>query len=108
MIYELRIYHVAPGKMQDLHARFIDYTLSAWGRHGIKQVGFWTVSVGPDNNVMYYMLQWSSMGERQERFAAFQADPQWISDRASTEQNGVLVHRIENYFLDPTSYSATQ
>ena len=105
MIFELRTYHVTPGKMVALHDRFVQHTLAAWTKHGITQVGFWTTLVGPDNNTLTYLLAWESMAERERRFSAFQADPEWIAARAATEVNGILVQRIENVFLAPTAYS---
>ena len=46
MIYELRIYHCAPGQLPALLNRFDTITLKLWEKHGIKQAGFWTVGIG--------------------------------------------------------------
>src|SRR5687768_7387316 len=62
MIYELRIYHVAQGKMAALHERFQKFTLAAWAKHVLARVGFWTVLVGPDSNRLYYLLAWGRHG----------------------------------------------
>jgi len=40
-VYELRTYYAAPGKMEALHARFRDYTLKFFEKHGLKVEGFW-------------------------------------------------------------------
>ncbi|WP_223192250.1 NIPSNAP family protein [Paenibacillus sedimenti] len=34
MLYELRIYHIHPGKMQEIQARFRDRTLQIFAKHG--------------------------------------------------------------------------
>ena len=39
MIYELRIYEAAPGRMADLNARFRDHTLRIFANHGLDVVG---------------------------------------------------------------------
>jgi hypothetical protein len=39
-VFELRIYHAAPGKMQALHARFRDHTCNLFKKHGMTIVGF--------------------------------------------------------------------
>ena len=105
MLYEMRIYHAVPGRLPDLNNRFANITLNMWEKHGIKQVGFWTVAVGPNNNSLYYILEWESMADRERKWATFASDQAWISARAETEKNGPLVERIENMFLTPTAYS---
>ena len=105
MIHELRIYHCMPGRIGDLNNRFANVTLKIWERHGIKQVGFWTVLVGPSNHDLYYLLEWASMADRETKWNAFSADPEWHAKRAETEKNGPIVHHFENYFLQPTAYS---
>ena len=108
MIYELRVYHCSPGRMPDLLKRFDTITLDIWKRHGIEQVGFWNVVIGDSNQDLYYMLKWDSLAEREKKFAAFQADPEWIKKRAETERNGPLVASFANTILAPTSFSAAK
>jgi hypothetical protein len=108
MIYELRIYHCVPGRLPDLVKRFDTLTLRLWDKHGIRQAGFWTVQIGSSNQDLYYMLKWESLDERARKFAAFQADPEWIAGRAETEKNGPIVASITNTILQPTSFSAVQ
>jgi hypothetical protein len=105
MVYELRIYHAVPGRLPDLNNRFSTITLKLWDRSGIRQVGFWTTLVGPSNNALYYLLEWESLAEREQKWNAFVANPEWLAARAETEKNGPLVERIENMFLTPTAYS---
>ena len=108
MIHELRIYHCMPGRLPDLNQRFNTITLKLWQIHGIRQVGFWTTVIGPNNQALYYLLAWEILAERERVWAAFGADPAWIQAKAQTEANGQLVERIENIILAPTAYSAMQ
>ena len=108
MIHELRIYHAMPGKMPALLNRFDTITLKIWERHGIRQAGFWTVLVGESNHDLYYLLEWESMAEREEKFTAFMNDPEWLEKRAKTEENGALISSFTNAFLQPTSFSAVK
>ena len=107
MIYELRIYETVPGRLPALHKRFETITLKIWERHGIKQAGFWTADVGTSNELIY-LLQWESMAEREQKWQAFQSDPEWIERRAQTEADGQIVARVRNSFLRPTPYSSVQ
>jgi hypothetical protein len=42
VVYELRIYHVVPGKMENLVTRLRDHTMKLFADHGIKSVAYWT------------------------------------------------------------------
>ena len=106
MIYELRIYEAVPGRLPDLCKRFETATTKIWKKHGIVPIGFWTTLIGPNNQHLYYMLQWESLADRETRWAAFQADPEWIAARNESQKNGVLQSVISNIMLEPTSFSA--
>lgn len=106
MIYEQRIYQAMPGRMPDLLKRFEQVTLPIWARLGIRQAGFWTYLVGGSNNELIYLLAWDSMAEREQKWTAFTADPEWQEKRAESEQDGPLTSSIRNAFLAPTSFSA--
>ena len=108
MIYELRRYRVMPGRMSDLLERFDTVTVKLFEKHGITQVGFWTTEIGESNHNLFYMLAWGSMGERETRFGAFAADPDWKKARMESEKNGQLVESISSQFLKPTRFSAAR
>jgi len=106
MIVELRIYHCAPGRLPALHERFTSATPGFFKKHGIEQIGFWTTLAGPSNQSLTYLLKWESLAERERKWNAFQADPEWIAARAASEAEKIIVERVENQFLAPTAYSA--
>ncbi|MDE0991630.1 MAG: NIPSNAP family protein [Rhodospirillales bacterium] len=106
MIHELRVYHTASGKLPELLNRFETITLKIWERHGIRQAGFWTVAIGENNHDLIYLIEWESLAEREEKWNAFQVDPEWLEKRAVTEKNGPLVTTITNSILQPTSFSS--
>jgi len=105
MIYELRTYEAVTGKMPALHKRFAETTLALFARHGIKVVGFWTSDIGGASNELVYMLAYESLADREQRWAAFAADPEWQQKRAESERDGPLVARVTNSILRPTPYS---
>jgi NIPSNAP protein len=105
MIYEMRIYHAVPGKLPLLNDRFANHTLKFWERFGIRQVGFWTVQVGDSSNDLYYILEWESLAEREQKWNKFIVDPEWLKVRAETEKNGPIVDHVTNIILSPTAYS---
>ena len=106
MVYELRTYHCVPGRLPAVLKRFDTVTCRLFEKHGIKQVGFWTVAIGESSSDLVYMLQWESLADRERKFAAFAADPEWIKARDSSETDGPLIASITNSILMPTSFSA--
>ena len=75
MIHELRVFHCVPGRLPALLKRFENDTLRLFEKHGIKQLGFWTVAIGESNNDLFLILQWESLAERELKFGAFLKDP---------------------------------
>jgi hypothetical protein len=108
MIYELRVYHCLPGRLPALLKRFETTTLGLWEKHGIRQAGFWTVLVGDSNQDLYYLLQWESLAEREKKWNAFQADPDWIAKRGESERGGPIVASLSSSFLQPTAFSSVK
>ena len=105
MLYELRIYHCVPGRLPALNKRFETMTLALWAKHGIRPVGFWTDLIGESNQKLTYMLAWESLAEREQKWNAFAADPDWHAKRAETEKDGQIVAHLSSSILSPTSYS---
>ena len=54
------------------------------------------------------LLKWESLADREKKWNAFQADPEWHTKRAETEKNGAIVARVENSILQPTNFSAVK
>lgn len=106
MIHELRIYTATPGRLPDVLRRFDTITLGLWKKHGIRQLGFWTTLIGPSNHELTYLLEWESLAERETKWNAFAADPEWLAARAKTEENGPIVAHLSSAILQPTAFSA--
>lgn len=106
MIYESRVYTALPGRMPALLARFEKVTLGFWEKYGIRQVGFFTTTIGPTNLDLTYLLAWESLAEREQKWTAFQSDPDWIAARTASEADGQIVANIASTILTPTTFSA--
>ena len=105
MIYELRVYRCLPGRLPALLRRFEEQTLRLWEKHGIEQAGFWTTVIGESNNDLTYMIRWPSMAERETRWGAFMADPEWQAARSTSEADGPILANVSSQFLAPTKFS---
>ena len=104
MLYELRVYHAAPGKLAALDRRFADHALRLFERHGIRSIGYWTSAEEPDETLTY-IVAFADLDERRRLWDAFGADPEWIAAKAESERDGTLVERSEISLLTPTAYS---
>jgi hypothetical protein len=108
MIHELRVYRCVPGRLPALLQRFETITLKLWERHGIRQAGFWTTVIGDSNQDLHYLLAWESLAEREKKWGAFMADPEWIAKRAETEKDGAIVANVHSQILQPTDFSSVR
>ncbi|QDF38243.1 NIPSNAP family protein [Bradyrhizobium symbiodeficiens] len=108
MIYEMRVYRCVPGRLPALLKRFETATLKIWEKHGIRQAGFFTTLIGDSNQELTYFLAWDSLAEREKKWAAFMADPDWMKARAESEADGQIVGNIVSQILTPTAFSSVK
>ena len=87
MLYEFRVYTALPGRMPDLLARFKDYTVSIWQKHGVVPIGFWTTLIGRSTSELTYILAWNSLADREIKWAAFESDPEWLHAHDESEKD---------------------
>jgi hypothetical protein len=106
MVYELRIYHVAEGKLDELLRRFRDHTTKLFEKHGIKNVAYWTPTDEPlKGKTLVYMLAHPSHDAATANWKAFREDPEWVSVKEKSEANGKLVDKIDSTYLEMTDFS---
>jgi len=105
-VYELRVYHAAPGKLGDLLSRFREHTIKIFDRHGMKSVAYWTPLDEPEkSNTLIYILQHPSREAAAANWKSFQDDPEWKSVKEKSEANGKLVEKVDSTFLALTDFS---
>jgi hypothetical protein len=105
-VYELRVYHAAPGKLGDLLSRFREHTIKLFDRHGMKSVAYWTPLDEPEkSNTLIYILQHPSREAAAANWKYFQDDPEWKSVHEKSEVNGKLVEKVDSTFLTLTDFS---
>jgi len=109
MLYELRTYHAAAGKLEALHARFRDHTNAIFRKHGMEVIAYWvpidgTTGAAADYTLVY-ILAYPSLEARKAAWEAFGKDPDWIAAKTESEKDGKLVEKVDSVFLAPTDYS---
>jgi len=105
-VYELRIYHAVPGKLDSLVTRFRDYTDKLFVKHGMKSLAYWTALDEPvKSSTFLYILEHPSREAATANWKAFQDDPEWQTVKAKSEENGKLVEKIDSTFLTLADFS---
>ena len=97
--FEMRTYYAAPGKLDDLLARFRNHTVKLFEKHGMTNLGYW-VPIDNKDNKLVYVLAFPSREARNASFKAFGADPDWKAAAKASEEKGKLVAKIESVFLN--------
>jgi hypothetical protein len=82
--------------------------MAIFEKHGIKNIGYWTASVGDTSDKLIYIVAFEDAGQREQAWASFRSDPEWNRVRAASEENGLLVSKVFNSLLAPTDYSPLQ
>jgi hypothetical protein len=102
--FELRTYYAAPGKLDDLNARFRNHTMQIFEKHGMTSIGYWTPTDNPENKLIY-VLAFPTRDARETAWKEFTSDPEWKKVAAESEANGKLVTKVESEFLQATDFS---
>jgi hypothetical protein len=109
-VFEMRTYHTAPGKLEDLQARFRNHTVKLFEKHGMTNVGYWVPvdekTGQPSGNTLVYILAYPSLEARTKSWDGFSNDAAWTAARNESEKNGKLVEKVDSVFLKATDYSA--
>ena len=103
--FEMRTYHAAPGKLDDLNARFRNHTMELFKKHSMENIGYW-IPVDNTNNVLIYVLAYPSREAREKSWKAFIGDPDWQAAQKASEANGKLVTKADSVFMTATDFSA--
>ena len=109
MVYELRTYTTAPGRLPPLLDRFGGGEIDLFHKHGMTSVGYWV----PDDdelsqNTLVYMVAHDNRDAATESWANFSAAPGWTEMWNKSLEDGPSVTGVAVQFLDPTSFSPLQ
>jgi hypothetical protein len=106
MLYEIRTYWAAPGKIATLHNRFRSVTLGIFKKYDMEVIGFWTPApVSPESGDLVYILRFKDEAAKSAAWDHFVNDPAWIAGKAASEVDGKLVDKLTSHLLAPTDYS---
>ena len=101
MSFELRTYHAAPGKINNLLDRFRNHTVALFAEHNIVSVGYWISDLEP--NDLIYIVKHS--GSPEANWSSFKSDERWIAVKSASEADGTLLSGFESIFMSATDFS---
>ena len=105
-VYELRVYHAADGKLDDLLARFRDHTNKIFAKHHMRSIAYWVPIQDPaKGNTLIYILEHPSREEAITNWKAFEDDDEWKAVKAKSEANGKLVDHVDSTYMALTPWS---
>jgi len=101
MIYEERIYTIAPGKVAQYLETYRELGLPVQLEVMGKLIGYWHTEIGGLNKVVH-IWAFDSLDDRQRRRASLAQHPRWPAYLAA---NLPLIEAQENRILIPASFS---
>ncbi len=108
-VYELRTYHLNPGKLEPILARFRIKERAIFARCGMHPVAYWTVLDGPalmpgGGGTLIYIVRHKSRAAADASWAQFRSDPDWVALKAETEKDGAFTSAQEHTFMKLTDF----
>ncbi len=99
--FELRMYTAtnARGDINALHQRFREQEVAIFEKHGADVIAVWQRLDDP--NTLVWMLAYRDRAHRDQVWAAFAADPDWVALRAKYD----VSLTIQAYWMSSTDYS---
>ncbi|MDA3852062.1 MAG: NIPSNAP family protein [Spirochaetaceae bacterium] len=103
MIYELRIYDIHPGRMDNIKKRFEEKTLALFEKQQMIVLDFWQ-DLNADK--IYYVVQHDDVESRNRNFDAFLNDPEWLETKRLSELDGPIVQKVESFLMSRIPFGA--
>ena len=104
-VFELRIYHTAPGKLPAVESGFRDTYSKLLAKHDLQVVGYWAPEgKAPWDNTFVYLVAHSSREEAGKNWNAMFADPK-TQEAIKAEEAEKLVEKVDVTYMRPTDFS---
>lgn len=105
-IFQLRTYHLLPGRLDAIQTRFRDYTQDLFEKQGLSNYPYWvTIEKEGVQAKLVYLLGHQTKDDFNAAFGRFVADPEWILARDVSEASGKIVEKIDAIFFTVLPFS---
>jgi hypothetical protein len=100
MLYELRMYRTAPGRVHDVANRMRDLVPPLFRKHGFPVPhAEWIVSAGAHMPMYVWLLSWPDSTQRAQAFSSLYADQEWAELRRQTNGPREMVLKYDIYLM---------
>ncbi|GAA4557236.1 NIPSNAP family protein [Pseudonocardia xishanensis] len=106
MIYEVREYVAAPGRLGAVLDLFASATVPMLTRHGIDLVSAGRTMIGEHSwDELVYTLRFDDLADLERKWDGLLADPEWVEALTAAEAGGPLFQTMRRRVLaaDPVS-----
>ncbi|HTI71989.1 MAG TPA: NIPSNAP family protein [Candidatus Limnocylindria bacterium] len=113
-VFELRTYTTPMGRLPNLDARFKDYTMGLFARHGMGNYAYFhRMADQPGAEVtLVYFLYHRSVEAAKASFDEFRKDPTWVAAKDASERDAggslTVPDGVKSVFLKATDFSPTK
>jgi hypothetical protein len=105
-IFQLRTYHLLPGRLDAIQTRFRDHTQALFEKQGLSNYPYWiTLEKEGVQAKLVYLLGHQTKDDFNAAFGRFVADPEWILARDASEVSGKIVEKIDAHFYTALPFS---
>ena len=99
-VFELRVYHVLPGGVPAVVAKFRDMWAKLLDKHNLKVVGSWE---GEDNTFVYIVAH-RNREDSKRNWDAMRADSEFLAIKKSDTADKAI-DKIDSTYMAPTDFS---
>jgi NIPSNAP len=104
-VFELRIYHTAPGKLPEVESGFRDTYSKLFAKHDLHVVGYWVPQgTAAWDNTFVYLVAHSSREDAKKNWDAMLADPK-TQEAIKYEEAKNLVEKVDSTYMRSTDFS---
>jgi L-rhamnose mutarotase len=104
-VFELRTYQATKYNLGLLLARFRNYTVDLFKKHGMTNLAYFTEN-GKDD-MLIYLLAHKSKEAGLASFNTFRLDPEWVAAKDASEKlgKGSITISVKSEYMVPTDFS---
>ena len=107
-VFDLRIYSVAPGKLEAFRNRWWNFAVPIYERHGLHSLGWWVAEKkdADGHDQFVGLFAGASLDAIQKSIGAFHQDAEWLRIEKETETDGKLRSGVQAFKMTPADFSS--
>ena len=106
-VFERRTYYTNDGKLENLHSRFRDHTMSIFEESGMTNVAYFNLLDEEENNenTLLYFISHPDTASIRTNWTAFGQSERWKEVYQASIEDGKIVNNIDKEYLQTVDFS---